>query len=381
MSIIRVPLTDTTLGEEEAQAAARVVRSGWVTMGAEVQAFEAEFAAALGCRHAIGITNGTAALHLAYQAAGLGQDDEFALPALTFVATLNAGLYLGGKPVLIDCASEDDLTISAADLARKVTPRTRLIVTMPYGGFCPDMQAIQDIAAEQNIPIVEDACHAPLAQIDGRMIGTFGIAGTYSFFGNKNLSVGEGGMVVTDSDDVAAHVRLMRAHGMTTLTWDRHRGHAASYDVVAAGYNYRLDEIRAAVGREQLKKLPGNNAARTKVALKMRERLETLGIAGFSLPFSRLHGVPAHHLCVALLPPGTDRDAFRAHLLERGIQTSVHYPPLHTFTHTKSLWADQDLDLPVLQKITDRLVTLPMGAQMRDEQVEWVAEAVGEFFA
>ncbi|MCL5269035.1 MAG: aminotransferase class I/II-fold pyridoxal phosphate-dependent enzyme, partial [bacterium] len=225
MTQITVPLTDVTLGEEEAAAAARVIHSGWVTMGAEVEAFEREFAAAHGAPHAVAVASGTAALHLAYQAAGLREGDEFLVPALTFVATLNAGLYLGARPVLVDCASEDDLTLSPADAARKLTPRTRFIVTMAYGGHAPDMAAIMALAGERGIDVVEDACHAPLARLAGRCLGTFGRAGTFSFFGNKNMSTGEGGMILTGDAELARLLRLMRSHGMTTVTWQRHQGH------------------------------------------------------------------------------------------------------------------------------------------------------------
>ena len=196
----RIPLTNVTLGEEEAQAAAAVIRSGWVTMGAQVEAFEREFAAALDAPHAIAVTNGTVALHLAYLVAGLQAGDEFLLPGLTFVATANAGLQLGARPVPVDIAGEDDLTLCPEDLARKITRQTKLIVTMPYGGFCPAMDAICDLAAEHRIPVVEDACHAPLARLDGQSIGTFGRMATYSFFGNKNMTTGEGGMILARDD-------------------------------------------------------------------------------------------------------------------------------------------------------------------------------------
>jgi dTDP-4-amino-4,6-dideoxygalactose transaminase len=375
---IKVPLTNVTLGEEEAQAAARVVRSGWVTMGAEVKAFEDEFAQAVGAHHAVAVGNGTAGLHLAYEAAGLGPDDEFIIPALTFVATLNAGLYLGGKPVLADCTSADDLTLSPQDVAAKITSRTRLIVTMAYGGHCPDMEAIMQTARRCGISIVEDACHAPLAKLGGRAIGTFGEAGMFSFFGNKNMTTGEGGMVVTNSDTLAARMRLMRTHGMTTTTWDRHRGHAADYDVEATGFNYRMDEIRAAIGREQLKKLPASTAARSHAAQVLRERLTALEIKGLGIPFAHERGEAAHHLLVILLPPGVERGDFRQGMLDRGIQTSVHYPPLHTFSHTRELWGELPPELPVLEQISSRLVTLPMGPGLDGDAIDLIATAMGE---
>lgn len=382
MATIRVPLTDVTLGEEEAQAAARVVRSGWVTMGAEVAAFEQEFADALGVRFAIAVTNGTAALHLAYLAAGLKDGDEFAVPALTFVATMNAGLYCRARPVLIDITSDDDLTLSVADLERKLSPRTRLVVAMAYGGYLPFMEGLVRLTASRGIALIEDACHGLLAaNLDGQYLGTFGDAGCFSFFGNKNLAIGEGGMIVTDREELAQQMRLMRSHGMTTLTWDRHRGHATTYDVLAAGYNYRMDEVRAAIGREQLRKLPAGNERRAAAAAYLRAGLEALNIPGFKIPFTESYGTPAHHLFVVLLPPGADRADFRQQLQEQGIQTSIHYPPLHTFTHTRGLWSAEELHLPNLARVAERLVTLPMGATLTREQLDLVIESVAAALA
>jgi dTDP-4-amino-4,6-dideoxygalactose transaminase len=377
----RVPLTDVTLGEEEAQAAGRVIRSGWVTMGHEVSMFEQEFAGKLGVGHAIAVTNGTAALHLAYIAAGLGRDHEFLMPGLTFIATLNAGLYCSARPVLVDISSENDLTLCPRDVENKITDRTRLIVTMAYGGFCPDMQAIIGIAGRNGLSVVEDACHAPLARLDERPVGGWGDAGAFSFFGNKNLSIGEGGMLVTDSDENAALFRKLRTHGMSTTTWDRHQGHATQYDIQSPGYNYRMDEIRAAVGREQLKKLPAANQRRCELSHDMRERLAALDIPGLVIPFSQSRGTAVHHLFVILLPAKACRDKFRKKVAAKGIQTSIHYPPLDGFTHTRSIWEAGCPELPRLRAVLPRLVTLPMGPTMTDEQVELVCTAVGEALA
>jgi len=419
-----VPLSDVTVGEEEVRAVAEALRSGWLTQGARVEEFERRFAAAVGARHAVAVTNGTAALHLAYAAVGLKAGEEFILPALTFVATMNAGLYLGGRPVLADCASTDDLTLAVEDVARKITPRTRLIVSMPYGGFCPDMAALKELAGAKGILLVEDACHAPLASINGRCMGTWGAAGAFSFFGNKNLTTGEGGMVVTDDEALAARVRSLRSHGMSTLTWDRHRGYAADYDVTEVGYNYRLDEVRAAIGIAQLAKLAESNRRRAENAAQLRKAIESLGacrrvcsagvsptpdaqearrivagetpalpaqrssggfsnglrdVPGLEIPFANPRGHPVHHLFVILLPQGIERAAFRAKMAEDGIQTSVHYPPLHRFSVARAIFgASSDLRVPVFDSLADRLVTLPMGPHLTPESIGRIAGAVGK---
>lgn len=369
-----VPLTDTTLDQCEIDAVVAVMRSGWLTMGREVELFEREFAETLGARHGIAVANGTAALHVAYEAAGLQAGDEFCVPALTFVATMNAGLYLGARPILVDCTSEEDLTLSVEDLERKLTPRTRLIATVPFGGFPPDMEAIEALGRGRGIPIVEDACHAPLARLGSRPIGRFGLASTWSFYGNKNMTTGEGGMVLTDEDAVAERVRLLRSHGMSTGTWQRHHGDASRYDVLAVGYNYRLDEIRAAMGRQQLRKLPEWTRRRAWAAGLLRERLSPLTERGLGIPFASPRGEPVHHLFVIILPRGTDRWQFRQTLREHGVQTSFHYPALHSFTHTREYF--ERVELPVLEGLVDRLVTLPMGPHLNEEKIDRVAKAV-----
>ena len=258
----QVPLSDIDLGDAEIEAVEKVLRSRWLSMGPVTQQFEAAFAAMCGAKHAFAVSNGTTALHLAYAALGLGPGDEVIVPALTFVATANAIRYTGATPVFADVTSLDDLTISPADIAAKITPRTRAIAVMHYGGYLCDMDAILALAGQHGLAVVEDACHAPGATYDGRGAGTLGDVGCFSFFANKNIAIGEGGMVTTNRDDLAERIRLLRSHGMTTLTWDRHRGHAASYDVVATGFNYRLDEIHSALGLAQLGKLLENNRRR-----------------------------------------------------------------------------------------------------------------------
>ena len=192
------------------------------------------------------LTNCTAALHLAYLAVGVGPGDEVICPSLTFVATANAALTAGATVVLADVTSADDLTVDPADIERKITPRTKAIAVVHYAGYACDMDAILAIAERHRIAVIEDAAHAPLATYKGRALGTLGDVGCYSFFSNKNLSTGEGGAIVARTDELQKKLKLMRSHGMTTLTLDRHKGHAFSYDVVLAGQNYRIDEIRSA---------------------------------------------------------------------------------------------------------------------------------------
>lgn len=379
-----VPLTRTTLDEREQDAATRVLRSGWLSMGAEVAAFEQEFAAAVGSPHAIAVANGTDALSCAYEACGLRAGDAIALPSLTFVAALNVALRMGLRPVLLDINSEFDLNASVRSLAATLIaePNLRALVTMPYGGWAPAMQDIESLCRARGVMIIEDACHGLLGTLDGKGLGTFGAAGTFSFFPNKNMTTGEGGMIVTADAAIAQRARRIRSHGMTTMTWDRERGHASDYDVELAGENLRMDEIRAAIGRVQLAKLPEANANRRRVAKDLVARIGQRTGGHITFPFhecpvGRPTGeVAAAHLLVALLPKGSDRRKFRDALATQGVQTSMHYPPLHEFSHVQEFFADQRERLPITREVAPRLVTLPLAPNFTEAQLDHLVESV-----
>lgn len=373
----RVPLTTLTIGEEEERAAARALRSGWVTAGEEVEAFEREFAEALGVRYAVAVANATGALALAFDAVGVNDGEEVLMPALTFVASMNVALRRGEVPVLADIASEDDWTMCPRDMEARITPRTALIVTMPYAGFPPDMEATCAAAARHGVPVVEDACHGILARCGDRMVGAFGAASVFSFYGNKNMTTGEGGMLASNDRPLVERVRLMRNHGMTRSTTQHYAGSHQEYDVVTAGHNFRMDDIRAAIGREQLRKLPAANERRKAFARMVRERAAER-VPDIRFPFAgEQFESSCHHLLPALLPKGTDRPRFMAALADLGVQTSIHYKPLHRFRHTTGLWAKKP-DLPVLESIEPRMVSLPMGPGFGEEHADILVEALAK---
>jgi len=371
----RIPLTDVVVDDELADAVLEVVRSGWWSMGPRVDEFEREFAGFCGAAHGIAVANGTAALHLALLAVGCGPGDEVVVPSLNFVAAANTIKHTGAEPVFCDIGGARDLNLDPADIEAAVTPRTKALVVLHYGGYPCDMVAVDEVAERHGLTVVEDAAHAPGASLSGRMCGTLGQVGCFSFFANKNLPVGEGGLMVTDDDELAARLRLLRSHGMTTLTWDRHRGHASSYDVVLPGFNYRLDEVRAAVGLVQLRRLPEENAGRARIAARYRESLGRH--EGLTIPFDEGDGarVPSHHLAVVVLPEGADRAEVRTALDEQGIQTSVHYPPIHTFSAYR---ADSRRTLPRTESVAERLLTLPLHGRMTDDQADTVVEALAQ---
>jgi dTDP-4-amino-4,6-dideoxygalactose transaminase len=371
MSNWSVPLADVVVPEDDIAVVADVYRSGWLSMGPETEAFEREFATYTGARHAVAVTNGTAALHLACVAAGLGAGDEVVVPSMTFVATVNAIAYVGATPVFADIVGLTEPWLDPDAVAAALTPRTKAIMTMAYGGHPGETAALAALACDRGVMLLEDAAHAPGSWLGHRHLGTVGLVGAFSFFSNKNLAVGEGGMVVTDDDEIAERLRLLRSHGMTTLTWDRHRGHAADYDVVTLGFNYRLDEPRAALARRRLARLDDENQGRVELDRRYREDLGSIdGITAALEP--EPGGRQSHHLFTVVLDASLDRARFRQELATRGVQTSLHYPPVHRF----AIYADGAPELPLTEAYGARAVTLPLFATMTEAQQRTVLHGV-----
>jgi dTDP-4-amino-4,6-dideoxygalactose transaminase len=366
----KVPLADVVVPEDDIDAVAEVYRSGWLSMGPQTEALERDFERFTGARHALAVANGTAALHLICTAAGIGAGDEVVVPSLTFVATVNAVAYTGATPVFADVVSVTEPWLDPDAVAAVMSGRTRAIMTMAYGGHPGHTEELATIARERGIALLEDAAHAAGTRVGGRHLGTFGLGGAFSFFSNKNLAVGEGGMVVTDDDEAAARMRLLRSHGMTTLTWDRHRGHASGYDVVDLGFNYRIDEPRAALAARRLQRLDAENALRGRLDARYRELLA--GLHGLTPALAPVRDAQlAHHLFTVVLDEDVDRAGFRDALATGGIQTSVHYPPAHRF----SIYAGA-AELPVTDDYAARTVTLPMFATMTRGQQDQVVDAI-----
>jgi dTDP-4-amino-4,6-dideoxygalactose transaminase len=369
----RIPLADLDYGPEEAEAVLDVLQRRWLTMGAVTHEFESAFSAAVAVKHSVAVSNGTQALHLACLALGIGPGDEVIVPSLTFVATANAVLYTGADVRFADIIGASDLNISPEDIERQITPCTKAIVVVHYGGYPCRMPEIMEIARRQGLAVVEDAAHAPGAFLDGRALGTWGDVGCFSFFSNKNLATGEGGILVTNRDDIAEKASVLRSHGMTTLTWDRHRGHAYTYDVLALGYNYRIDEIRSALGLVQLRKLPNNNARRMNLTHRYWKGLEAACFCEIEVPFRAARGESAHHILPILLPEDAERQIFMDSMRKSGVQTSIHYPPIHHFSYYRQRYPD--VSLPITEQVASREVTLPLYPTMMDEDVDYVLAA------
>lgn len=368
----RIPLSDLDYGAEEAAAVQSVIASKWLSMGPEVQAFEQEFAEMQRAKHALAVSSATAGLHLALLALEVRSGHEVIQPALNFVAAANVTVAVGATPVFADICGLDEPTIDPAEVKRLTTPRTRAVIVMHYGGNLCRMSELAKFCSEQGIALVEDACHAvgvPYRGQDSRwpdrvMAGSIGDINAFSFFANKNVASGEGGMVVTNRAHLAERVRLLRSHGMTTLTWDRHKGHAGSYDVVHPGYNYRLDELHAALGRAQLKKLERNNQRRRDLLAAYREAVQTL--AGWTMPFADAIDRSSGHLMV-IVAPDPDRKERAVHALRHsGVQSSMHYPCITDFTGFSG-GAGESLELT--RHFTRRAITLPLYPTLHPDRI------------
>jgi dTDP-4-amino-4,6-dideoxygalactose transaminase len=363
-------VSEPVLGEDEKAALCAVIDSNWITMGSRVQAFEKAFAAEHGMADGVAVNSCTAGLHLALAALGIGPGDEVLVPSLSFVATANAVVYCGATPVFVDISSLELPLMSVADAAARCTSRTKAVIVMHYAGYVADAQAWRRFADERGIFLVEDSAHA----VGAARSAIFGDLAVFSFFGNKNMTTAEGGMILGGDADVLAQMRLSRAHGMTTSTVQRLNGQG-SYDVTMLGFNYRMTELNAALGLVQLEKLAGWNARRKALSGLYRKLL--IG-SGVDLPYTTQH-LSTHHIFPALLPASTDRQQVAAALREAGVQTSFHYPPIHHLS-----WYRQrhpGLRLPVTEAFAARELTLPLHPKMEDVHVEQVVHAVGRALA
>lgn len=368
----KIPLFDLNFDEAEEQAVLDTLRSKWISTGPKTTEFENKFAVMLSSKYAVALSNCTVALHLALKVLGIRDNDEVICPSLTFVATVNSIMYVNAIPVFADIKSYYDPTIDPEDIKRKITTKTKAILVMHYGGFACDMEAIQKIALNHNLKIIEDACHGPLSEYKGKKLGTIGDIGCFSFFSNKNISTGEGGMLVTNNTEQAEKVRLLRSHGMTSLSYERAKGHSTSYDVIELGYNYRMDDIRASIGIVQLEKLKYDLEKRAQVRKWYIEQLSDLD--NVIIPFKDYYDLSSNYIFPIVLQNSISekRDFVRNKLAEAGIQTSVHYPAVHRFLIYKEYYKT----LPKTDYVTDNMITLPMYCNLRLDEINYIAKSL-----
>ncbi len=371
----RIPLFDLDYSEEEKEAVLEVINSRWVSAGPKVREFEEKFAGLIGVKHAVAVANGSAALHLAYLAVGLGPGDEVIVPSNTFVATVSMVLHTGATPVFADIESVKRPNLSPETVEKAITERTKAVVFVHYAGFTDNAIEIREICDRHGILMIEDAAHAHGARAGEKMAGGIGHIAAFSFYSNKNLATGEGGMVTTDDDELARRVRLLRSHGMTSLSWERYTSisRPAGYDVVLPGFNYRMTELHAALGLVQLRKLGVKNERRRELVSHYRRLLRERLQGVVECPFDSIEQ-SSHYIIPVLLAPHLDRDEVALKMAGEGIQTSVHYHPVHLFSYFRKSFPD--VELPVTEDFGRRELTLPLYPSMSFDDVELVVETL-----
>ena len=365
-----ITMSSQDISDADVQAVVDVLRSGRLALGPQTTAFEAALAAYVGTRHAVAVSSGTAALHLLVRALGLGPGDEALVPSFTFAASVNALLFEGVTPVFVDIEPHT-YNLDPDDLAHKVTPRTRAIMAVDVFGHPADWDRITQIAAQHDLRIIDDSCEALGAEYRGRKLGTFGDAATFAFYPNKQMTTGEGGMVVTDDDEIAALCRSLRNQGRPEMgAWLEHE---------RLGYNYRMTEMQAALGLSQLRRLDTFLAKRARVAARYTERLAGLDavIPPTVLPHVRMSWfVYVITLTEAALAHGLDRDTVIARLADQGIPARGYFAPIHTQPYIKERFGDLSGTLPVTESLAQRTLALPFHNNLTDAQIDTVVQAL-----
>lgn len=362
-----IPIAKPVIGEEESKAVEGILYSGMLTQGEAVKKFEDAFSAYLGVKNSVACSNGTVALDLALKASGIGPGDEVISPAFTFIATANAILYQGAKPVFVD-VDPRTFNIDPQDLQDKITARTKAIIGVHLYGQPFDLQAVQQICEDHRLVLVEDCAQAHGAQCDGRKVGSFG-TGCFSFYPTKNMTTGEGGMITTNDDQLAAKLRLMRNHGDT-----------GKYNHIILGYNYRMTNIQGAIGLVQLKSLDKFNQKRIESAEYLNKSLKAEGI---TTPFmdSGVRHVYNQYVVRVEDRFSASREKLMAYLESKGIGCAVHYPkPVYRQPLYQQLSLDRVV-CPVSEDVSKRVMSLPVHPSLSKEDLEYIAKTVSGFEA
>jgi dTDP-4-amino-4,6-dideoxygalactose transaminase len=380
-----LPFGVPSIGEEEIAEVVATLRSGWIGQGTRVQRFENEFAEYVGAPHAIAVSSCTAALHLSLVAAGIGPGDEVIVPAMTFAASATATLHAGATPVFADCRPAT-LLLDLDDVAARITEKTRAIMPVHFGGLPVEMDEIAALAAAHDLVVVDDAAHAVAAEYDGKLIGSFDSYACFSFYPNKNLTTGEGGMVTLVDDEVAERIRMLRLHGLSTDAWRRYATKSfLPSELHALGFKYNLTDLQAALGIHQLAKLPGFQRRREQLAAHYDDRLSAL--PGVTLQPRQLPGHQvrhALHLYLLLLDPDAfevGRDDVVAALRAENIGAAIHYRALHLEPYFVELFGHAPEAFPAAYDASRRVLTLPLSPGMSDDDAEDVIVAVERVLA
>ena len=374
---IKVPFIIPEITKNDKNAVLNALNSRLLTDGPKLRKFESIFAKFTGTKFAVGVSNGTAALHLSLKALGIGKGSEVIIPDITFVATASSVLLTGATPVLADV--DENLNILIPSIKKSITSRTKAIIPVHLAGKSCKINEITSIARKNRISIIEDCAHAIGARVNSKHVGIFGQAGCFSFYPTKNFTTIEGGMVVTNSKNIADFVRYARNHGITkTLTSRFSSGKPWDYDIKNSGYNYRLDEIRASLGINQIKRVKKMNLLRKKAADYYNKKLED--IEGVIVPGKSIGVEHVHHLYVIRITRkyGITRDMLFQKLLKIGIRTSVHYKPLHRFTIFKKMAKIID-SLSNSVHVYSQILSLPLYPSISKKQQDLVINNIKKY--
>ncbi len=362
-----IPIVKPVIGNDEIQAVAEVLKSGMLAQGKVVEEFENAFAEYVGVKNAVAVANGTISLDITLKSLGIKQGDEVIVPSFTFISTANAVLFQGAKPVFAD-VDERTFNVNPEDVVEKITDKTKAIIAVHLFGHPFDVKEIQDICEDYNVYLIEDCAQAHGAEYEGKKVGRFGVADCFSFYATKNMTTGEGGMITTDSDEIAKVCGLLRSHGENQ-----------KYYHTMLGYNYRMTDIQAAIGVAQLKKLGRFNEKRIRNAEYLNQHLK---VSGLELPH-RKKGVKHvyHQYAVTIEIEGgfpMSRDEFMGYLQKKGIGCAIHYPlPIHKQPLYQRLgYTDENAKCPVATALSDKILSLPVHPALTEKDLMYITETI-----
>lgn len=370
-----LPYARQQVQEEDIAEVARVLRSDYLTTGPEVELFERAFAEFVGARYAVAVSSGTAALHAALHAAGIGLGAEVICPPLTFCATANAAIYLDATPVFADIEPET-FNLDPVRVAEAITSNTRALLPVDYAGHPANLAELRNLANDYDLVLIEDACHAHGASLGERMVGSISDITCFSFHPVKHMTTAEGGICTTNDEELARRMRAFRSHGIDLDAKARQARGVYSYDMVELGYNYRLSDVGAALGRSQLGRLEENVKRRRAIAARYNELLA--GLAPLRGPVELAGATSSYHLYTVLLDDSfpLPRDEVLTRLRELNVGGNVHYPPVHLHTYYRERFGYAEGDFPIAEEIANRVISLPMFHAMSDTDVEDVVAAL-----
>jgi dTDP-4-amino-4,6-dideoxygalactose transaminase len=372
-----LPFHVPVIAEDEIQAVTETLRSGWLTTGARVREFEADFARYVGCQHAVAVNSGTAALHLALDAIGLKESDEVLVPTMTFAASAEVVLYFKAKPVLVDCR-RDTMNIDPDQIEKAITTKTKALMPVHIGGQPCDMERILEIAKVHNLKVIEDAAHALPTRYRERMVGTIGDITCFSFYATKTITTGEGGMATAENPEWAERMRIMSLHGISHDAWKRYTAEGSwYYEIMSPGYKYNLTDVAAALGSQQLKKCDRFWELRRRCAAWYNEGFKD--VPEVSVPYVAPDVQHAWHLYVIQLNLERlriSRNAFIELLKKENIGTSVHFIPLHLHPYYRDTFGYRPEDFPTASAVFERIISLPIYPKMTETDVQRVIDTV-----